>query len=94
MFAAYQDDAAAAFAYTRALAVFRREDDSARARQLLEEARELNPHVPAYLSGRKRLPRRLPDYVGFGDDSEAVDYAASATALWASVPGAHTWLEA
>jgi hypothetical protein len=32
--------------------------------------------------------------VGFGDDSEAVDYAASATALWAGVPGALTWLEA
>jgi len=94
LFAAYQDDTAAAFAYTRALAVFRREGDSARARQLLEEARELNPHVPAYLSGRKRLPRRLPDYVGFGDDNEAVDYAASATALWARVPGALTWLEA
>lgn len=93
LFAAYQDDAAAAFAYTMALAAYRREGDSARARELLDEARELNPHVPAYLSSRKRLPRRLPDYVGFGDDSEAVDYAASATALWASVAGALTWLE-
>ena len=94
LFATYEDDAAAAFAYTMALAAYRREGDSARARQLLDEARELNPHVPAYLSGRKRLPRRLPDYVGFGGDSEAVDYAASATALWASVAGALTWLEA
>jgi tetratricopeptide (TPR) repeat protein len=93
LFAAYEDDAAAALTYTKALAAFRREGDSAEARRLLEEARELNPHVPAYLSGRKRLPKRLPDYVSFGDDSEAVDYAAGATALWASVPGALTWLE-
>jgi tetratricopeptide (TPR) repeat protein len=93
LFAAYEDDAAAAFVYTKALAAFRREGESAEARRLLEEARELNPHVPAYLSRRKRLPKRLPDYVGFGDDSEAVDYAAGATALWASVPGALTWLE-
>ncbi|HXY17584.1 MAG TPA: hypothetical protein VEH79_05405 [Gaiellaceae bacterium] len=48
--------------------------------------------MPAYLTGKKRLPRRLPDYVGFGDTSEAVDYAAGAAALWASVPGAVDWL--
>ena len=93
LFAAYEEDAAATFAYTKAMAAFRREGDSAEARRLLEEARELNPHVPAYLSGSKPLPKRLPDYVGFGDDSEAVDYAAGAAALWASVPDALTWLE-
>ena len=94
LFAAYEDDDAAAFGYTKALAAFRRHGDSAQARRLLAEARELNPHVPAYLSGRKRLPVRLPDYVGFGDANEAVDYAASAKALWASVPGALAWLGA
>ncbi len=62
------------------------------ARKLLAEAREENPHVPAYLAGRKALPKRLPDYVGFGDESEAIDYAAGAAALWASVPGALAWL--
>ncbi len=93
LFAAYEDDAAAALAYTKALAAFRREGDSAEARRLLQEAREFNLHVPAYLSGRKRLPKRLPDYVGFGDESEAVDYAAGAAALWASVPGALTWVD-
>lgn len=93
VFAAYDDDAAAALAYPKALAAFRREGDSAAARRLLHEARECNSHVPAYLSGRKRLPKRLPDYVGFGDDSEAVGYAAGAAALWASVPGALSWLE-
>ena len=55
--------------------------------------RKQNPHVPAYLSGRKLLPARLPDYVGFGDASEAVGYAASAKALWESVPDALAWLE-
>lgn len=47
-----------------------------------------------YLSSRKRLPPRLPDYVGFGDASEAVDYAASAKTLWETVPGALAWLDA
>jgi hypothetical protein len=39
-------------------------------------ALENNPYVPAYLLGRKKLPRRRPDSVGFGDDSEAFCYAA------------------
>ena len=75
------------------LASFRREGDSAEARKLLSAAREANPHVPAYLAGRKELPKRLPDYVGFGDESEAIDYAAGSAALWAIVPGALAWLE-
>src|SRR5712692_3788608 len=86
LFVAYEEDDAAAFAYTKALAAFRRHGDSEQARRMLAEARKQNPHVTAYLSGRKRLPARLPDYVGFGDASEAIDYAASAKALWESVP--------
>ena len=92
LFAAYEDDAAAAFTYTKALAAYRREGDVAGARKLLAEAREENPHVAAYLTGRKALPTRLPDYVGFGDENEAIDYAAGAATLWASVPGALAWL--
>lgn len=93
LFAAYDEDAGAALAYSRALAAFRREGASTEAEQLLENARETNSHVVAFLTGRKALPKRLPDYVGFGDQSEAVDYAAGAAALWVSVPGALAWLE-
>lgn len=94
LFAAYEDDAAAAFIYTKALAAFRRQGDSPESQALLAEARKQNPHVPSYLAGRKRLPARLPDYVGFGDASEAIDYAVGAKAQWQRVPGALTWLAA
>jgi tetratricopeptide (TPR) repeat protein len=94
LFAAYEDDDAAAFVYTKALAAFRRQGDSPASQSLRADARKQNPHVPAYLSGRKRLPARLPDYIGFGDPSEAVDYAVGAKAQWQSVPGALTWLAA
>jgi tetratricopeptide (TPR) repeat protein len=93
LFAAYVDDDAAAIVYCKALAAFRREDASPHSEQLLDDARKANPHVVAFLTGRKALPKRLPDYVGLGDESEAVDYAAGAAALWASVPGALAWLE-
>jgi tetratricopeptide (TPR) repeat protein len=93
LLAAYEDDAAAAYVYTKTLASFRREGDPLNARKLLAEARESNPHVPGYLTGRKVLPKRLPDSIGFGDESEAIDYAADSAALWAIVPGAVAWLE-
>jgi tetratricopeptide (TPR) repeat protein len=49
--------------------------------------------VPSYLTGRKKLPIRRRAYTVFGEESEAVDYAASAGDLWGSVPGALAWLE-
>ena len=40
------------------------------------------------------MPKRLPNDIVLGDESEAFDYAAAAAALWASVPGAVAWLGA
>jgi len=94
LFAAYEHDGDATLAYTKALAAFRRQGDSPEARALRDRAREQNPHVPAYLSGRKRLPARLPDSVGFGDADEAIGYAAGAKEQWKNVPGALAWLAA
>src|SRR5450755_97739 len=94
LFAAHAGDGhAPGFTYTRALAAFARRGAGAQARALLDEARELNPHIPSYLIGRKKLPRKRPAYTVFGEESEAVDYAAGAGELWGSVPGALAWLE-
>ncbi|MGE5636007.1 MAG: hypothetical protein ACM3UV_03550, partial [Nocardioidaceae bacterium] len=93
LFAAYAEDRVPGFAYAQALAAFARWGDGARSRRRLAEARELNPHIPAYLTGRKRLPSRRPAHTVFGEESEAVDYAAGAGELWGSVPGALAWLE-
>lgn len=88
----YEDDGAAAWAYTQALAAFRNGGDSEDARQLLAEARQANRHVPAYLLGKKKLPKKLPDYIGMGDENEAVAYAADAVGGWNKTAGALDWL--
>ena len=93
LFAAHADDPAPGFVYTQALAAFARRGDNATSRALRAKALKLNPHMPAYLTGRSRLPDKCPDYTVFGEQSEAVDYAAGAGELWASVPGALSWLE-
>jgi tetratricopeptide (TPR) repeat protein len=92
LFDAYQDDASAVWGYGRALHEFRRHGDTAETRRLLGDARDWNPHVPAYLTGKKRLPRRLPELIGMGDVSEAMVYAADHLAAWRATPGAIDWL--
>jgi hypothetical protein len=81
------------FVYTKALAAFAHRGADAHACELLARARELNPHIPAYLTGRKRLPRERPVYTVFGEQSEAIDYASGAGELWAAIPDALAWLE-
>jgi hypothetical protein len=49
--------------------------------------------VPPYLTGQERIPNRLPDHVGFGDESEAVAYAADHLNHWRRTDGALDWLQ-
>ena len=88
----YREDISAYWVYTRALYTFRRRGADARARAHLRKALEENPFVPNYLLGKKRLPRRLPDMVGFGDKSEAVSYVGDALEAWVKTLGALAWL--
>lgn len=89
----YEDDGAATWAYSRALLAFRKEGASKRANKYLKDALADNPFVPAYLIGRKRVPMHLPDYIGMGDESEAVVYAAEAIKAWKKTEGAIEWLK-
>lgn len=88
----YPDEGSAAWAYTRALLVFRQQGDTLEARRLLKAARKANKHVPAYVLGQKSVPARQPDYYSPGDESEALEYIGSFLAGWKSTSGAVAWL--
>jgi len=88
----YPEEGSATWAYTRALAAFRRHGAGGSADAALREALATNPFVPAYLLGLKPLPRRLPAYVGVGDEDEAVAYIAEAAGPWLTSPEALAWL--
>jgi tetratricopeptide (TPR) repeat protein len=77
----YADEITASWAYTRALVVFRRRRAGKQADQALVRALESNPFVPQFLLGAK-LPKSVPEYVGIGDENEAIDYVAGAYQLW------------
>ncbi len=87
----YPDEYSANWAYTRALYTFREEGAGRKAKAALQQALKVNPFVPLYLSGVKKMPRRLPEYVGMGDENEAIAYVAESAESWLTTPGAVEW---
>ncbi len=87
----YKDDASAAWAWSRALLAFRKHGDGEQAEAALAEAKKTNPHVPAYLTAKKKMPKRLPDMVGIGDESEAISYVGDYGRAWRNTPRAIDW---
>jgi hypothetical protein len=88
----YQEESAA-WLYTHALLAFRLSGAADEANHALQAALEGNVYVPDYLTANKRLPNRLPDYIGIGDDNEAVVYAAHHLNYWRRTQGAVEWLQ-
>jgi hypothetical protein len=89
----YEADGSAAWAYSSALLIFRQRGEQASSRKTLKKAIQINPYVPAYLIGVKTLPTEEPEAIGFGDDSEAIQYVLDHYPAWWSTPGAVNWLK-
>jgi pentatricopeptide repeat protein len=92
LFEQYREDGMAVWRYSRALLDFRKHGDSPLADESLQAALNENRHVPAYLLGRKKMPRQLPGHYGFGDDNEAVLYVYGNKPAWEATSGALEWL--
>lgn len=88
----YPDDASTEMAYGRALHHLASGDGKA-ARKFLREALRINPHVPAFILGRRRLPKKIPDMVTWGGEDEAGVYALDHLELWRKTRGALEMLE-
>ncbi|RXZ80311.1 hypothetical protein EBB07_19315 [Paenibacillaceae bacterium] len=82
------DDDSAYFNYSRILAAFGLYGNSpTELAPFFKRAIAQNPHVPAFLLGKKRLPREMPEYIGWGDVNEAIAYVLLNNYLWQSNPG-------
>lgn len=92
LFKEYYDDGMASWIYSRALLDFRKMGDSEISRKSLKDAVKKNSHIPAYLLGRKKMPRSLPEYYSPGAETEAIFYAKENLEAWKSTPGALNWL--
>jgi tetratricopeptide (TPR) repeat protein len=89
----YEGDISAVWAYSQALLAFRQSGDLTASRRALKQAIQTNPHVPAYLTGAKPMPAEAPEAVGFGDESEAIQYVLDHYPIWWGTPGAVDWLK-
>lgn len=88
----YSDDLSAFMRYSQLLLDYVTEGDTPQTRKQRQAAKSYNKYVPQYLSGRKKLPKIMPDYYGLGDRNEAIVYAADNRNLWRQVMGAIPWL--
>ena len=88
----FRDDTSPQIRYSHALWMFRREGDGPKAKSLLSEAAESNPHVPAYLLKKKPFPKAPAEFVEPGSDEEAAAYAMGAVETWRNTLGALDWL--
>ena len=89
----YEEDGSPAWTYTRALVAFRCDGDCESSRTLLAEGFTSNLHVPNYLLGKRRMPKRIPAFIMMGGKDEAVSYVFEYGISWAKTPGALAWLE-
>lgn len=89
----YKDDASAAWAWSGALLSFRRKGDVAASRKALARAVGSNPYVADYLLARKPMPKTLPQFIGMGDENEAIAYVDDADTAWLATVGAKNWVE-
>lgn len=91
LFKQYPNDAMAVFAWAKLLRHLIAQN-AAGARAALRAATKANPHVLAFLSGRKTMPRESPGYYSPGDESEAVNCMLILGPAWLAHPQAFLWL--
>ena len=89
----YPNDPTAAWLYSKALLKFKREGSNTKTENRLKKAIDANPFVPLFLLGMRKMPHRLPDMIGMGDENEAVEYVAGSISIWMKTPGALEWLD-
>ena len=93
LFDQYDDESSASFQWSRVLERHLAGDE-VKAVILLAEARKDNAFVEAFLTGKKRMPRSLPDYYSPGEESEAKHVAVSLRPAWKEHRASLGWLKA
>ncbi len=89
---AYKEENCAVWNFNNALYHFIKSGPTEKTKKVLLNAHRNNPYVVDYMVGGEILPDRPPQYIGRGDESEAVAYVFDAWMLWRDTEGALPWL--
>lgn len=86
------DEDNAAWNFNNALYLFKESGQSPKSDKALLKAYNSNKFVLDYLTGSKEMPHQLPQYIGRGDENEAIGYVANAWKVWMKTYGALRWI--
>lgn len=87
-----EEENCAVWNYNNALYHFKKLGQTAKSDKALLNAYKNNKFVIDYLLGIKKMPKELPQYVGIGDENEAISYIYGAWEIWEDTEGAFSWL--
>lgn len=82
------------WSYNNALYWWMAKGDCAQGRKARAAGLKANPYVLDYFTGKRRMPKSLPEFYAWGSIEEAVLYAHEARMTWRAKPGAVEWLQA
>lgn len=89
----FNEEITANFTFNKFLSEYLQNGPSQKAKKLLKIAKDQNPYVIDYLTGKKKLPRFTPAAYGLGDESEAIIYADQHLHLWRENVELIEWLK-
>ena len=80
----YEEDSSASWKFGKLLLDIKSNASFDEIEMQYQKCIKSNPHVVAYLLGKKRLPDRMPYFYGIGDENEAVFYVMLSADAWHS----------
>lgn len=87
-----EDEDCAVWNYNNALYSFKRLGRTAKTEKILKDAYKSNEFVIDYMLGVKNMPDEQPQYIGRGDENEAISYVNGSWIIWNKTEGAFDWL--
>lgn len=87
-----EDEDCAVWNYNNALYSFKKWGQTTKSNKILSQAYKSNNFVIDFLLGLKELPENQPQYIGRGDENEAISYVYDAWILWRDTKGAFEWI--
>ncbi|MDA3911195.1 MAG: tetratricopeptide repeat protein [Bacteroidales bacterium] len=87
-----EDEDCAVWNYNNALYSFKKLGRTVKTGKILMDAYKSNEFVIDYMLGMKKMPDEQPQYIGRGDENEAVSYVNGSWTIWDKTEGAFDWL--
>lgn len=89
----YNDEAGTLWLFTYALYLFKKEGKTKRSDSAIQKVHKSNKHIVKFLTGEKKMPGQTPQFIGIGDENEAVYCLHMITDLLFNTLGAISWIK-